>query len=130
MTFTADRHRLMGACAFCSVTGIQDFFTMPIVQYRRDGRVWRGLQKGALSLKTSAQLAVLDLLLKLLDSVQVSGVVCPCNVDAILPLRYGYHFTTVVWPLFCHCSVYIILPSFICVQVCWCGQIFIHLCRM
>ena len=83
-----DGHRLIDASAVCAVTGLQDFFTMPIVQYQRDGRVWRGLQKGALSLKTSAQLAVLDLLLKLLDSVQV-------NMGII-------NFATVRWMLLCH----------------------------
>ena len=45
---------------------------MPYYQYRKDGRTWKGFQKGADSLKKHTLLALLDLLKGLLNSIQVS----------------------------------------------------------
>ncbi|KAL8589726.1 hypothetical protein ACOMHN_027234 [Nucella lapillus] len=58
------------------IQGLLDFIRMPVEQYQKDGRVWRGLQKGALSLKTATQTAFLDLLKKLIDSLMACSSLC------------------------------------------------------
>lgn len=41
--------------------GVKDLFYLPVVHYRRDGQIVRGLQKGASSFSTSTVVAALDL---------------------------------------------------------------------
>lgn len=55
-----------------SVQGIKDLFWLPIEQYRRDGRIVRGLQRGASSFTTSTAMAMLELTNRLVKSIQVS----------------------------------------------------------
>ncbi|KAK7506847.1 hypothetical protein BaRGS_00001698 [Batillaria attramentaria] len=50
--------------------GIRDMFWMPVEQYRRDGRVWRGMQRGASSLTMSTARAVIELTNKAVSTIQ------------------------------------------------------------
>lgn len=52
------------------IQGIKDLFWLPIEQYRRDGRIVRGLQRGASSFTTSTAMAVLELTNRLVKSIQ------------------------------------------------------------
>ena len=51
--------------------GIKDLFWLPVQQYRQDGRLVRGLQKGAHSFSTSTAMAILELTNRLVQTVQV-----------------------------------------------------------
>ena len=51
--------------------GIKDLFWMPVQQYRQDGRIVRGLQRGAHSFSTSTAMAVLELSNRLVSTIQV-----------------------------------------------------------
>jgi len=50
--------------------GIKDLFWMPIAQYRQDGRIMRGLQKGAHSFSASTAMAFLELSNRLVSTIQ------------------------------------------------------------
>ncbi|XP_043255081.1 autophagy-related protein 2 homolog A [Colletes gigas] len=50
--------------------GIRDLFWMPIEQYQKDGRIIRGLQRGANSFTTSTAMATLELTSKLIYAIQ------------------------------------------------------------
>ncbi|XP_047132306.1 autophagy-related protein 2 homolog B isoform X1 [Hydra vulgaris] len=50
--------------------GIKDLFWMPVQQYRQDGRIVRGLQRGAHSFSTSTAMAVLELSNRLVSTIQ------------------------------------------------------------
>lgn len=52
--------------------GVVDLVWLPIEQYRRDGRVMRGLQRGANSFTTSSAMAFLELTNRVVHIVQVS----------------------------------------------------------
>lgn len=54
------------------VQGVKDLFWLPVEQYRRDGRIMRGLQRGASSFTTSSAMAFLELTNKLVQVVHVS----------------------------------------------------------
>ena len=54
------------------VHGVRDLFWMPIEQYRRDGRIIRGLQRGAASFGTSTASAALELSNRLVQAIQVT----------------------------------------------------------
>lgn len=58
---------------FVVVHGVRDLFWMPIEQYRKDGRIIRGLQRGAASFGTSTASAALELSNRLVQAIQV----CP-----------------------------------------------------
>lgn len=47
-------------------------FWLPVEQYRRDGRVWRGVQRGASSISVSTARAVIELTNKAVGALQVS----------------------------------------------------------
>ena len=51
--------------------GMKDLFWMPVQQYRQDGRIVRGLQRGAHSFSASTAMAVLELSNRLVSTVQV-----------------------------------------------------------
>jgi len=53
--------------------GIKDLFWLPVQQYRQDGRLVRGLQKGAHSFSTSTAMAVLEITNRLVQTVQVAA---------------------------------------------------------
>ncbi|KAL5009376.1 hypothetical protein ScPMuIL_014957 [Solemya velum] len=50
--------------------GIRDLFWLPVEQYRKDGRIVRGIQRGASSFTTSTAMAVLELTNRLVQTVQ------------------------------------------------------------
>ncbi|ESO82945.1 hypothetical protein LOTGIDRAFT_197758 [Lottia gigantea] len=52
------------------VHGIKDLFWLPVEQYKKDGRIVRGLQRGASSFTTSTAMALLELTNKLVLSIQ------------------------------------------------------------
>ncbi|KAG8438091.1 hypothetical protein GDO86_008686 [Hymenochirus boettgeri] len=51
--------------------GVRDLFWLPIEQYRKDGRIIRGLQRGAASFGTSTAAAALELSNRLVQAIQV-----------------------------------------------------------
>uniref|UniRef100_A0A8C7G5F6 Autophagy related 2A n=1 Tax=Oncorhynchus kisutch TaxID=8019 RepID=A0A8C7G5F6_ONCKI len=51
----------------------KDLFWMPIEQYRRDGRIIRGLQRGAASFGTSTASAALELSNRLVQAIQATA---------------------------------------------------------
>lgn len=51
--------------------GVKDLFWMPVQQYRQDGRIVRGLQRGAHSFSTSTAMAMLELSNRLVTTIQV-----------------------------------------------------------
>ena len=51
--------------------GIKDLFWLPVQQYKQDGRIVRGLQRGAHSFSTSTAMAILELTNRLVQTVQV-----------------------------------------------------------
>lgn len=59
-------------CPF-SVHGVRDLFWLPIEQYRKDGRIIRGLQRGAASFGTSTASAALELSNRLVQAIQVQN---------------------------------------------------------
>lgn len=54
------------------VQGVRDLFWLPIEQYQKDGRIVRGLQRGANSFTTSTAMAALELTTRLIHLIQVS----------------------------------------------------------
>jgi len=74
------------------VTGLKDLFFMPIEQYRKDGRIVRGLQRGTNSFTHSTTLSILEVTNKLLSVVKFAAelafdVMSPegCVVQGKLP---------------------------------------------
>jgi autophagy-related protein 2 len=50
---------------------VKDLFWLPVEQYRKDGRIVRGLQRGASSFSTSTAMSFLELTNRVVQSVQV-----------------------------------------------------------
>ena len=61
-----------GFSLYFTVQGIRDLFWLPIEQYQRDGRIVRGLQRGANSFTTSTAMAALELTTRIVHAIQVS----------------------------------------------------------
>ncbi|XP_025070707.1 autophagy-related protein 2 homolog A [Alligator sinensis] len=55
------------------VHGLRDLFWLPIEQYRKDGRLMRGLQRGAASFGTSTAAAALELSNRLVQAIQATA---------------------------------------------------------
>ncbi|GFY75857.1 autophagy-related protein 2 homolog B [Trichonephila inaurata madagascariensis] len=55
--------------------GVKDFVCFPVAQYKRDGQIVRGLQRGASSLSTSAVMAFLDLASGLVYTIQSVAII-------------------------------------------------------
>lgn len=53
--------------------GVRDLFWLPIEQYQKDGRIVRGLQKGANSFTTCTALAALELTSRLIHLIQITA---------------------------------------------------------
>lgn len=62
---------------FCSVHGLRDLVWLPIEQYRKDGRIVRGFQRGTASFGTSTAMAALELTNRMVRTVQVNC--CPTH---------------------------------------------------
>ncbi|XP_052770169.1 autophagy-related protein 2 homolog B-like [Mya arenaria] len=50
--------------------GVKDLFWLPVEQYRRDGRIMRGIQRGASSFSMSTAMSVLELTNRLVQGIQ------------------------------------------------------------
>jgi len=55
-----------------SVQGVRDLFWLPIEQYQKDGRITKGIQRGASAFSTSTAMAALELTNRLVQTIQVS----------------------------------------------------------
>lgn len=53
--------------------GVRDLFWLPIEQYQKDGRIVRGLQRGANSFTTSTALAALELTSRIIYFIQITA---------------------------------------------------------
>lgn len=53
------------------VQGLKDLVWLPIEQYRKDGRIVRGFQRGAASFGTSTAMAALELTNRMVQTIQV-----------------------------------------------------------
>lgn len=60
----------MLTCNSYPVQGVRDLFWLPIEQYQKDGRIAKGLQRGANAFSTSAALAALELTNRFVKIVQ------------------------------------------------------------
>ncbi|CAF0862579.1 unnamed protein product [Didymodactylos carnosus] len=58
------------------VQGIRDLFWLPIDQYRKDGRIIRGIQRGASSFTTSTALAIIELSNRLVHCAHIAALLC------------------------------------------------------
>jgi len=56
-----------------TVQGIRDLFWLPIEQYQKDGRIVRGLQRGANSFTTCTAMAALELTCRLVQALQTTA---------------------------------------------------------
>ena len=54
-----------------TVQGLRDLFWLPVEQYRKDGRIVRGLQRGANSFMTCTTMSMLELTNRIIQTVQV-----------------------------------------------------------
>lgn len=72
------------------VQGFRDLLWLPIEQYRKDGRLMRGLQRGAASFGSSTASAALELSNRLVQAIQVSGPPAsrPCRGPIPSPKLY------------------------------------------
>jgi len=62
--------------AWCNdvvVHGCRDLFWLPVEQYRRDGRIVRGFQRGAQSFMTCTAMSTLELTNRVVQTIQVSS---------------------------------------------------------
>ncbi|XP_062614499.1 autophagy-related protein 2 homolog B-like [Saccostrea cucullata] len=62
--------------------GIRDLFWLPVEQYKKDGRIVRGFQRGATSFSTSTAMAMLELTNRVVQSVQY---VAEVTYDMVTP---------------------------------------------
>ncbi|KAG5882217.1 hypothetical protein JTB14_024728 [Gonioctena quinquepunctata] len=53
--------------------GVRDLFWLPIEQYQKDGRIVRGLQRGANSFTTSTAMAALELTSRIIQLIQITA---------------------------------------------------------
>lgn len=53
------------------VQGVWDLFWLPIEQYQKDGRIVRGLQRGAQSFTARTALAMLEITTRIIHLLQV-----------------------------------------------------------
>lgn len=58
------------------ILGIKDLFYLPIDQYRRDGRILRGFERGASSFTTSTALALIELSSQLIRCAHFAALLC------------------------------------------------------
>lgn len=61
---------------FCAVQGFRDLVWLPIEQYRKDGRIVRGFQRGTASFGTSTAMAALELTNRMVRTIQVKLLMC------------------------------------------------------
>ncbi|XP_069493788.1 autophagy-related protein 2 homolog B isoform X2 [Ambystoma mexicanum] len=80
------------------VQGLKDLVWLPIEQYRKDGRIVRGFQRGAASFGTSTAMAALELTNRMVQTIQVAAetaydMVSPglCPIEANQTKRISRH---------------------------------------
>lgn len=64
----------LGVVSSFSVQGLKDLVWLPIEQYRKDGRIVRGFQRGAASFGTSTAMAALELTNRMVQTIQVECI--------------------------------------------------------
>lgn len=69
--------------------GLVDLVWLPIDQYRRDGRVMRGLQRGANSFTTSSAMAFLELTNRVVQIIQAAAETAYDVVSPASPVKRG-----------------------------------------
>uniref|UniRef100_A0A4X2K127 Autophagy related 2B n=1 Tax=Vombatus ursinus TaxID=29139 RepID=A0A4X2K127_VOMUR len=80
------------------VQGLKDLVWLPIEQYRKDGRIVRGFQKGAASFGTSTAMAALELTNRMVQTIQAAAetaydMVSPgtISIDPKKMKRFSHH---------------------------------------
>ncbi|KAM9067495.1 autophagy-related protein 2 homolog B isoform X1 [Sarcophilus harrisii] len=80
------------------VQGLKDLVWLPIEQYRKDGRIVRGFQKGAASFGTSTAMAALELTNRMVQTIQAAAetaydMVSPgtISIDPKKIKRFSHH---------------------------------------
>lgn len=58
------------------IQGIRDLVQLPIEQYQKDGRIVRGIQRGANSFTTSTAMAALEIATQIVNLIQVRKWIC------------------------------------------------------
>lgn len=71
----------------CSVQGFRDLVWLPIEQYRKDGRIVRGFQRGTASFGTSTAMAALELTNRMVRTIQVGS---PWTLKSGFPPVYHF----------------------------------------
>ena len=75
-----------------AVHGCRDLFWLPVEQYRRDGRLVRGFQRGAQSFMTCTAMSTLELTNRVVQTIQVDQ---PCVQCAHHSCKQTYFLTYV-----------------------------------
>ncbi|KAE8586365.1 hypothetical protein XENTR_v10021645 [Xenopus tropicalis] len=80
------------------VQGLKDLVWLPIEQYRKDGRIVRGFQKGAASFGTSTAMAALELTNRIVQTIQAAAETAydmvspgPSPVELKRAKRFSHH---------------------------------------
>ncbi|KAM5274604.1 autophagy-related protein 2 homolog B isoform 2-T2 [Ctenodactylus gundi] len=80
------------------VQGLKDLVWLPIEQYRKDGRIVRGFQRGAASFGTSTAMAALELTNRMVQTIQAAAetaydMVSPStlSIEPKKPRRFPHH---------------------------------------
>ncbi|OQV11990.1 Autophagy-related protein 2-like protein A [Hypsibius exemplaris] len=60
-------------CLVQLVQGVRDLFWLPVEQYRKDGRIVRGVQRGASAFTTSTLIATIELTNRIVQTVQFAA---------------------------------------------------------
>ncbi|ELU17929.1 hypothetical protein CAPTEDRAFT_154368 [Capitella teleta] len=71
--------------------GIRDLFWLPVEQYRKDGRIVRGIQRGANSFMTCTTMSMLELTNRVIQTVQVTAEVAYDMVSPGPGVRHMKH---------------------------------------
>jgi len=70
--FIASNSNYTGVSCVPIVQGVRDLFWLPIEQYQKDGRIAKGLQRGANAFSASAAMAAIELTTRVVQTIQVS----------------------------------------------------------
>lgn len=71
------------------IQGFRDLVQLPIEQYQKDGRIVRGLQRGANSFTTSTAMAALEIATRIVNLIQVCKNI-PMEVSRRRHFNYNY----------------------------------------
>ena len=79
--------------------GMVDLVYLPVQQYREDGRIVRGIQRGANSFTHSTAVSLLQLTTKLFSSIQCVAEVCYMTLKFPIMDRYVLFLDSWLWDL-------------------------------